>query len=98
MKIKEKKDKVIIFCPKCNWKLINPEDNERTNHCPKCNSWTWEVSQLYHYSNYVKGKEVGREFNLTDNDGNFFQFDDFKEAKKLIDKSFKLFNEVKNER
>ncbi len=93
METKKKKDKVIIFCPKCNWKLINPEEDEKTNHCPKCNSWTWEVFQVYYYE---KGKEVGREFGITDNDEVFFQSYDFKEAKKLIDKSFKLFKEVRN--
>ena len=82
-----------MFCQKCNWRLINPEEYEKTNHCPKCNSWIWEVSQVYYYDN--NGKEIGREFNITDNDEVFFQSYDFKEAKKLIGKSFKLFKEVK---
>ncbi|MBU0894844.1 MAG: hypothetical protein KKB88_05365 [Nanoarchaeota archaeon] len=95
MKIKKeriKKDKLIMFCPKCNWKLINPEEDEKINICPKCKSWNWEIFQFYHYEN---GKEVGREFGITDNDEVFFSAYDFKEAKKIIDKSFKLFKECK---
>ena len=85
--VKEKQNKVIMFCNKCNWKIINPDDYDKTNRCPKCGLWTWEVSQNYYYQD---GEEVGREFNLSDNDESFFQSHDIKDAKKLINKAFKL--------
>ena len=85
--VKQKQDKLIMFCNKCNWKIINPDDNDKTNRCPKCNSWTWEASQNYYYQN---GKEVGRDFNLTDNDESFFQSYDIKDAKRITTKAFKL--------
>jgi hypothetical protein len=92
-----KKDIIIHFCSKCSWKAINPEERDWTNYCPKCNGWVWEISQCYYYDN--KGKELGREFSLGDNDEVFFSSYDFKEAKKMIDKAFKLFKkELENKK
>ena len=87
-----KRDIIIHFCSKCSWKAINLEEADWTNYCPKCNSWVWEISQCYYYQ---KGKEVGREFSLGDNDEVFFSAYDFKEAKKIFDKAFKLFTNSK---
>ena len=38
--VKEKQNKVIMFCNKCNWKIINPDDCDKTNRCPKCGLWS----------------------------------------------------------
>lgn len=81
-----------MFCPKCNWKLINPEDYDKYNKCPKCQTWTYEIFQNYYYE---KGEEIGAEFGITDNDETFFQAYDYKEAKRLLAKAFKLFDKHK---
>jgi len=84
-----KKDINIMFCPKCNWKLINGDElGDKTNRCPKCKSWTFEISQNYYYK---KGKLIAKEFEITDNDEMGFHTDDWREAKRIIDKAFKLF-------
>lgn len=89
-----KKDINIMFCPKCKWKLVNGEDYEKIGQCPKCKSWLYKISQNYYYEGR---KEIGREFMLTDRDEMSFISYDFKEAKKLIDKAFKLFAKAKQE-
>lgn len=83
-----KKDLIIQFCPKCNWKIVNPNSNELTNRCPKCDGWTFEISQFYHYKD---GKIIDKEFTLTDNDEIHFSSYDYKLAHKIIDKGFRLF-------
>ena len=91
-----KKDLVIMFCPKCNWKLVNPEfESEKMNRCPKCDTWTFEVSQEYHYD---KKTLIAQEFNLTDNDGNFMNFYSIGDANKVFNKAFRLFRLFKKER
>ena len=88
-----KKDLEIMFCPKCSWKLINPDISEKTNKCPKCDCWTFEISQYYYY----KGKKlIGKEFYLSDNDEISFTCDDYREAKRIIDKAFKVFAKAQN--
>lgn len=83
------KDINIMFCPDCNWILLNGDENiDKTNRCPKCNQWTWEINQNHYY----KGeKMIGKEFYLSDNDENSLGADDWREAKRIIDKAFKLF-------
>jgi len=87
-----KKNKSIMFCPNCSWKIINPEEADKTNRCPKCESWTFEIAQDYHYKN---GKLIAREFEITDNDEISFHCEHWREAKKIIDKAFKLFKDKK---
>jgi len=92
------KDINIMFCPDCDWKLINGDDyTEKTNKCPICGTWTFEIFQNYLIQN---GKEVGTEFGITDNDECFFSYCDFKSSKKLINKAFKLFRtqQIKEDR
>lgn len=87
-----KEDLNVMFCPKCHWHLINAEDKEKYNECPRCGTWTYEIFQNYFYKN---GKEIGAEFGITDNDEVFFQAYDHKEARKLIEKAFKVFDMVR---
>lgn len=82
-----KKDIRIMFCPRCNWTLHDAEDNEKTNRCPQCKTWTFEINQYYYYSN---GKRIREKFELTDNDEISFGSDTWKTAEKVIDKAFKL--------
>ena len=82
----------IIFCPKCNWKIINPNKYDETKKCPKCNTWCFEIFENYFY----KGKDLlGQEFGMTDNDETFFSGNNYKESRKLILKAFKLFEKEK---
>jgi Zn-finger nucleic acid-binding protein len=85
------KDLTILFCPSCKWKLVNPEDSDKTNYCPKCRTWTWEIAENFYYDS--KGKLIGREFGITDNDGIFIESNTQKEAERILNKAFKLFKE-----
>ena len=91
--MKSDKSKVIMFCPRCNWKIYNPEEFEKTNHCPKCNTWTFEIFEHKYYNN---NKQISREFGLTDNDECFFVAYSYNDAKKLWNKATKLFVEKKS--
>ncbi|MBO8786206.1 hypothetical protein INP17_13465, partial [Staphylococcus aureus] len=42
------------------------------------------------------GKQIAQEFDLTDNDEIFIIFEDYKEAKRVIDKAFKIFVKSQN--
>ena len=81
-----------MFCPRCKWKLINPEDIQKFNRCPKCGTWTFEILE----NKYYKGKKlIGSEFALTDNDESFFEAGTYKDAKKIWEKASNLFEKFK---
>lgn len=88
------KSKVIMFCPLCKWKIINPDKIKKTNTCPKCNAWTFEIFEHKHYKN---GKLMNSEFGLTDNDECFFEAYSYNDAKKIWNKATKLFRKLKKE-
>ena len=87
-KMKEKKDTNIMFCPSCNWKLASDfDDKKKTDRCPKCKAWTYEIGQFYHYK---ADKLIAEEFIFGDNDEMGWHSNNWREAKRVIDKGFKL--------
>ena len=85
---KEKQDIIIEFCPNCNWQNIFSEPEGSLDKCMKCKSYLFEISQTYHYNKF--GRLIAKEFSLSDRDEWCVSADDWREAKRIIDKGFKL--------